>query len=66
MGKGGRYGKYGEHKRFERLRQAKGQAIKISRILQERGSSADLMRRKGERESEDHKVGRIEKDDRIV
>jgi len=31
MGKGGRFGKYGEHKRFQRLRQSKDYGIKLTK-----------------------------------
>jgi hypothetical protein len=36
MGKGGRFGKYGELKRFERLRQKKKLTPKITKNLRER------------------------------
>jgi len=49
MGKGGRFGKYGEHKRFQRLRQGKSRAIKATKILGERKTPLDLLRRKGQR-----------------
>jgi len=36
MARGGRFGKYGEHKRFERLRQKKKVTLKITKNLRER------------------------------
>jgi hypothetical protein len=33
MGKGGRFGKYGEHKRFERLKQRKGLTFESGKDL---------------------------------
>jgi hypothetical protein len=39
MGKGGRFGKYGEQKRFQRLRQKKKLTLKIIKDLRERKAS---------------------------
>jgi len=60
MGKGGRFGKYGEHKRFQRLRQGKSRAIKATKILGERKTPLDLLRRKGQGDSRHNKAGPIE------
>ncbi|MBI5967456.1 MAG: hypothetical protein HY882_06335 [Deltaproteobacteria bacterium] len=59
MGKGGRFGKYGEHKRFQRLRQGRERAIKMAKDFQTRETAPELLRRKGKRESRSNKAGTI-------
>jgi hypothetical protein len=46
MGQGGRFGKYGEMKRFDRLRQSRGQKVRLVKELPLRKPPSDFPRPK--------------------
>jgi len=55
MGKGGRFGKYGEHKRFQRLRQSKDYGIKFTKKRIKEKTPPGLPYHRMEQEPEENK-----------
>ncbi len=55
MGKGGRFGKYGEHKRFDRLRQSRDQKLRMTKNIPRGKTIRDLPYQKQEEGSKENK-----------